>query len=661
MTSKCGNLVIQGISSLDWSTPHTNKSIQCVGQPFLNYEARLYNRKTFLHSSSFQSDAGNDSSTSVAAAASAVENDDPKKKKKIKRDLLKLNEMELSKLSHYEVLGDIPMHSNYEQIKRAYHKSCLSYHPDKTGRGEDDEVFLKVKAAFDTLSDVTKRKSYDSTVDFNESIPKGGESEAKFYKVYGPVFERNLRFAACNDPANMASNSDANAPTNNGGKKKKRNKSVSQSSNAEQKKDKAPPSFGDDNTPIEEVNAFYEFWIHFESWRDFTLKATEQTEHDVDAAECRDEKRWMAKEIDRKARAMKRDEMSRITRLVERAMAADPRLKREKEREKAEKARVAREKKEKAEREAKIKAEAKAKAQEEAAAKQAKEKEIKAKEKAEREKEKKALRKAKQQLRKSVMSSYQSNAAELNDMWDNIEDMNDDIELLCAELSLMDLTSLNTSFAKDNDVTQSLELVQDSVIQTREKLKQSTEEHNRKRQARRDAAAKKAAEQAKAKAMKPWTREELSALAKGVKKYPPGGGNRWDAIATFVNGLCHQGDEEEENRRNREECIEAYNTAATQGPTAIVAPAAAAAPASSSSPATKKAANATSSEEKKTEDVDNGWTEEQDKQLQEGLAKYPASMDKNERWAAIAKSVNGKGKKECVLRFKAIRNALKKK
>eukprot|EP00957_Ditylum_brightwellii_P182011 13866559-Ditylum_brightwellii.AAC.1 len=64
------------------------------------------------------------------------------------------------------------------------------------------------------------------------------------------------------------------------------------------------------------------------------------------------------------------------------------------------------------------------------------------------------------------MSSYQSNAAELNDMWDNIEDTNDDIELLCAELSLMDLTYLNTSFAKDNDVTQSLELVQDSAIQT---------------------------------------------------------------------------------------------------------------------------------------------------------------------------------------------------
>eukprot|EP00957_Ditylum_brightwellii_P133980 10216103-Ditylum_brightwellii.AAC.1 len=262
---------------------------------------------------------------------------------------------------------------------------------------------------------------------------------------------------------------------------------------------------------------------------------------------------------------------------------------REKGCEKEEKARIAHEKKEKVEREATIKAKAEAKTQEEAVAKQAKEKEIKAKEKAEHEKEEKVLHKVKQKLRKSDMSSYQSNAAELNNMWDNIEDVDDDIELLCAELSLMGLTSLNTLFAKDNDVTQSLELVQDSIIQT----------------SRCDAAAKKAAEQAKAKAMKPWTCEELSALAKGVKKYPHGGGNQWDSIATFVNCLCHKGDEEEDNRRNHEEYIEAYNTAASQGPASFVA--AAAAPISSTSPvpATKKATHSSSSEEKKTEDVDN--------------------------------------------------------
>jgi DnaJ family protein C protein 2 len=36
-------------------------------------------------------------------------------------------------------------------------------------------------------------------------------------------------------------------------------------------------------------------------------------------------------------------------------------------------------------------------------------------------------------------------------------------------------------------------------------------------------------------------------------------------------------------------------------------------------------------------------------------------MDKNERWKAIAKGVPGKTKKDCVERFKAIREAVRQK
>lgn len=92
------------------------------------------------------------------------------------------------------------------------------------------------------------------------------------------------------------------------------------------------PLLGDNTTPLEQVHAFYEYWIHFDSWRDFTLRATSETEHDVEAADCREEKRWMKQEIDRKVKKMKREEMARINLLVTRAMAVDPRLRRERER-----------------------------------------------------------------------------------------------------------------------------------------------------------------------------------------------------------------------------------------------------------------------------------------------------------------------------------------
>ena len=67
-------------------------------------------------------------------------------------------------------------------------------------------------------------------------------------------------------------------------------------------------------------------------------------DHDVEAADSRDEKRWMKQEIDRKIKKMKKEEMARINLMVERAMATDPRLKREKRREAAEKAKAAEEK-----------------------------------------------------------------------------------------------------------------------------------------------------------------------------------------------------------------------------------------------------------------------------------------------------------------------------
>ena len=115
------------------------------------------------------------------------------------RDLLSLSPLELEELNFYEIL-EIPIHSSSSSqrtIKKAYHKACLLYHPDKTGRSEEDAVFLTIKAAFDTLSDEEKRTAYDSTcLPFDDAIPSGNEPPEEFYRVYGPVFEANLRFDA---------------------------------------------------------------------------------------------------------------------------------------------------------------------------------------------------------------------------------------------------------------------------------------------------------------------------------------------------------------------------------------------------------------------------------------------------------------------------------
>ena len=43
------------------------------------------------------------------------------------------------------------------------------------------------------------------------------------------------------------------------------------------------------------------------------------------------------------------------------------------------------------------------------------------------------------------------------------------------------------------------------------------------------------------------------------------------------------------------------------------------------------------------------------------MKKYPASMDKNERWVKIAEEVEGKSKNDCIKRVKWIREQLLKK
>ena len=63
----------------------------------------------------------------------------------------------------YEVLG-ISRSASEKDIKKAYHKLSLKYHPDKNPNNKDaaEEIFKKVSYAYGILSDSQKRKDYDT-------------------------------------------------------------------------------------------------------------------------------------------------------------------------------------------------------------------------------------------------------------------------------------------------------------------------------------------------------------------------------------------------------------------------------------------------------------------------------------------------------------------
>lgn len=207
---------------------------------------------------------------------------------------------------HYEVLG-VPKSVNDNDLKKAYKKLALKWHPDKNldNLEEAKEQFQLVQQAWEVLSDPHERAWYD---DHREAILKGGigqdytdnsldlfqyfstscfkgygDDEKGFYTVYRTVFEKLT---------------------------------AEDAEFADEDSDIEVPSFGDSQSSYEDVvHPFYTYWQSYNTKRTFTWLDV----HDIRNAPNRKILRLIEKEnkkIRSKAKKERNEEVQNLVAFV---------------------------------------------------------------------------------------------------------------------------------------------------------------------------------------------------------------------------------------------------------------------------------------------------------------------------------------------------------
>lgn len=97
----------------------------------------------------------------------------------------------MSKRDYYEVLG-VAKDASADEIKKAFRRAAVQYHPDK--EGGDEAKFKEVNEAYDVLKDSQKRQRYDQFGHAGVGGASGGGYGGNPFEGFGGFQGQNINF-----------------------------------------------------------------------------------------------------------------------------------------------------------------------------------------------------------------------------------------------------------------------------------------------------------------------------------------------------------------------------------------------------------------------------------------------------------------------------------